>query len=1134
MSHEDAVVTGRIEMVWDRSYSTATLLNAATPLGKGWTNRYFCRLQALGNQYQFVGPEGYEQIFQDETGQLPEGGLIRSLDTCEEITYRDHQIVLTRWHMGGGDIQRWVFSRLANGQFRLSGVEDVIGRAVDLYYDSHGSLMQITQRRERRSLLLRYSDSRIVEVELACANGRRRTVAAYEYDDRGFLKRASDALGFADEFAYDDDGKLVREVSRNGGVFHFSYDGLGRCTSTWGAGGYDQKYLRFSDQIGWTEVRNGHGDKWQFQWNGSGQILTEISPLGALTKTQYDEHGRVLERTDPNGGVWGYSYDANGNRAAITNPAGKIREFEFSARHQGTAYRDEMGNGWTGEYDSRGFLIETKDPAGREWLYEYDDQGDLRTMRGPENYVVDFTYDAFGNCLSIADFRGGITLLKSDEEGRLTSRTSPSAGSTKYSWDAAGQLVGVEYADASRVRFAYHASGKVSELADETGRVTRLRYGACGILQERIDPAGNSIRYEWGAEPDELLAIENQKGERCTFEYDADRRIVREVMFDGRTREFLYDAGGNCMEFQSAHGRTLLTRDALGRLIRRLRPEGDEEFYAYDDRGYLIEARNALSTVALEYDAVGRIVTEARDGQVVQHTYGVWGRTKRVSPLGGITEFEWDKDYVRRIRLQNGASIEWDIDPVGRIRSRKFSSGASEIYSHDLRGHLIGQKLVGASGTVLRASEYAYDLAGHPVEVSLHGKDLQVDYDPLHQIRSARGPSGVLEALDFDVAGNITKWSRDGVHHESTYGVGNRLLKSSDSRGEEIAFRYDAEGNLVEKTTSRPAGVETFTFAYDSSNRLVSAAAPDGKPTRYQYDALGRRISKQTETSKVDYLWESYELVAEVHSTPEKRSSNVEYVSSGFTPLAASQSGQAYFYHYDQIGAPVEVRDENGKSVWSGNRSSYDVRAADMPAAFSNPWRLPGQYNDSETGLHYNGFRYYDPDIGRYITQDPIGLEGGPNVYGYVANPLAYADPLGLQPPGPTPGGNTLPPYDGGKTQGVLVRPNGQETPLASGYDGPSKSMGYLPGANGNIKSHVEAHAAATMRQEGLDEATLYINRVPCPTKDPRSKGCDDALKQMLPEGAKLRVIGPDGFEKTYTGEPDRPQSKRRKKQRNC
>ena len=120
-----------------------------------------------------------------------------------------------------------------------------------------------------------------------------------------------------------------------------------------------------------------------------------------------------------------------------------------------------------------------------------------------------------------------------------------------------------------------------------------------------------------------------------------------------------------------------------------------------------------------------------------------------------------------------------------------------------------------------------------------------------------------------------------------------------------------------------------------------------------------------------------------------------------------------------------------------------------------------------------------------------------------------------------TPGGIVLPTYAGKKVTGVIVRPNGLETLLTSGYAGPSLGVKGVPYMNGNIKSHVEAHVAIVMRRQGLLEATLYINKVPCPTQDPRSPGCMDALPHMLPAEARLRVVGPGGFDQTFVGLPD-------------
>jgi hypothetical protein len=117
--------------------------------------------------------------------------------------------------------------------------------------------------------------------------------------------------------------------------------------------------------------------------------------------------------------------------------------------------------------------------------------------------------------------------------------------------------------------------------------------------------------------------------------------------------------------------------------------------------------------------------------------------------------------------------------------------------------------------------------------------------------------------------------------------------------------------------------------------------------------------------------------------------------------------------------------------------------------------------------------------------------------------------------------GTIIPAYSGGKVEGVLLRPDQVETRIISGYAGPSMGVRGIPRMNGNIKSHVEAHVAVIMRREKLAEATLWINKTPCVTNDPRSLGCHNALPHMLPEGAKLCIIGPDDFDETYVGLPD-------------
>ncbi|MGS6175365.1 RHS repeat-associated core domain-containing protein, partial [Enterobacter sichuanensis] len=121
--------------------------------------------------------------------------------------------------------------------------------------------------------------------------------------------------------------------------------------------------------------------------------------------------------------------------------------------------------------------------------------------------------------------------------------------------------------------------------------------------------------------------------------------------------------------------------------------------------------------------------------------------------------------------------------------------------------------------------------------------------------------------------------------------------------------------------------------------------------------------------------------------------------------LRDQRSGEIYWFNTDLNGAPLEVTDERGAVRWSGQYGSFGEvrhqsegfsRLVNRSAMAHQPLRYAGQYADGETGLHYNLFRYYDPQVGRFIVQDPIGLNGGWNLYQYAPNPLLWIDPLGL------------------------------------------------------------------------------------------------------------------------------------------
>ncbi|EIU8053909.1 HNH endonuclease, partial [Salmonella enterica subsp. enterica serovar Havana] len=214
-------------------------------------------------------------------------------------------------------------------------------------------------------------------------------------------------------------------------------------------------------------------------------------------------------------------------------------------------------------------------------------------------------------------------------------------------------------------------------------------------------------------------------------------------------------------------------------------------------------------------------------------------------------------------------------------------------------------------------------------------------------------------------------------------------------------YGYNEWGEL---TTRRDQQLEWN--AQGQLTRVISG----NTETHYGYDALGRRTRKatygrhtgHTARSRTDFVWEGFRLLQENVQQQGWRTYLYD-AEQPYTPVASvtgrGESRQVWYYHTDVTGTPQEVTAADGTLVWAGYIRGFGENAADISnsgAYFHQPLRLPGQYFDDETGLHYNLFRYYAPECGRFVSQDPIGLNGGINLYQYAPNPLSWIDPWGL------------------------------------------------------------------------------------------------------------------------------------------
>ncbi len=290
---------------------------------------------------------------------------------------------------------------------------------------------------------------------------------------------------------------------------------------------------------------------------------------------------------------------------------------------------------------------------------------------------------------------------------------------------------------------------------------------------------------------------------------------------------------------------------------------------------------------------------------------------------------------------------------------------------------------------------HQYDPAGELTRTldKLRG-EIKYQYKANGQLHS-RDTGQLIDSEEFryDAAANRLNFNTSQFDHVKD----NRLKRWRDQE-----YAYDAWGNLIEKRS----GMGTLqTFVYDCENRLVRAETlVNGKlesTGSYRYDSLGRRVAKVSEfkgkTEQKHFLWQGLRMLRE--ESPG-RSSLYLYEPGSYAPLARvdqeeGEAQQLYYFHTDQIGTPLEMTDREGQIVWQATYKAWGAVEKLTVNEVEQNLRFQGQYFDDETGLHYNTFRYYDPEVGRFVTQDPISLSGGMNFYSYAPSPNNWVDPLG-------------------------------------------------------------------------------------------------------------------------------------------
>ena len=439
-------------------------------------------------------------------------------------------------------------------------------------------------------------------------------------------------------------------------------------------------------------------------------------------------------------------------------------------------------------------------------------------------------------------------------------------------------------------------------------------------------------------------------------------------------------------------------------------------------------------TVRYHYDFNGnRTATVLPDGRQINYLYYGSGHLHQISLDDEvITDIERDQLHREIYRTQGKLASRYELDPLGRLK-RQIAT------LNDLTEGGKGKTKVAAGyGQTAVKRSYGYDRTGNLT----HSTDqrtgtTQFEYDKLGRITQAGN-----ELFAFDPAHNILDIPTEKAKPYPTpspVGEGRGEGKTAAPLSDDLnavtdnrlktyngtTYYYDDLGNLIHREM---ADGEVQNYFYDLHDQLVKAEIFKKDGTKetwaYTYDALGRRIGKGrlkdrevSETSfphdlsendlenQTRFVWDGSHLLQEIHL--DGRYTYIYTDPDSYEPLAqvrdwTTEDGenrqQTHYFHCDQIGIPREMTDKDGNLLWFGSYTGWGRLKDETKVTDSayQPFRLQNQYADRETGLHYNFFRYYEPDAGRFVNQDPIGLNGGENLYQFAKNTQIWIDTLGL------------------------------------------------------------------------------------------------------------------------------------------
>ncbi|EHW2698537.1 RHS repeat protein [Escherichia coli] len=846
--------------------------------------------------------------------------------------------------------------------------------------------------------------------------------------------------------------RVVKKEHADGSITRSEYDEAGRLKAQTDAAGRRTEYRLHMASGAVTAVTGPDGRTVRYGYNSQRQVTSVTYPDGLRSSREYDEKGRLAAETSRSGETTSYSYDdpaselptgiqdatgstkqmawsRYGQLLAFTDCSGYTTRYEYDRYGQQIAVHREEGISTYSSYNPRGQMVSQKDAQGRETRYEYSAAGDLTATVSPDGKRSTTEYDKRGRPVSVTE--GGLTRsMGYDAAGRITVLTNENGSQSTFRYDPVDRLTEQRGFDGRTQRYQYDLTGKLTQSEDE-GLITLWHYDASDRITHRTVNGDPAEQWQYDEHGWLTTLSHTSEGHRVSvhYGYDDKGRLTgeRQTVENPETGELLwqhetkhaYNEQGLANRFQAdslppvewlTYGSGYLAGMKLGGtpLVEYTRDRLHRETVrSFGSRA----GSNAAYELTSTYTPAGQLQSQHLNSLVYDRDYG-WndnGDLVRISGPRQTQEYGYSAtgrlESVRTLAPDLDIRIPYATDPAGNRLpdpelhpdstltawpDNRIAEDAHYVYHYDEYGRLTEKTDRIPAGVIRtddeRTHHYHYDSQHRLVFHTRiqHGEPLVESrylYDPLGRRMAKR-----VWRRERDLTGWM---SLSRKPEETWYGWdGDRLTTvQTDTTRIQTVYQPGSFAPLIRIETDN--GEREKAQCRSLAEKLQQEGSEDGHGVVFPAELVGLLDRLEGEIRANCVSSESRQWLAQCGLTVERLAAQIEPV---YLP-----ERKIHLYHCDHRGLPLALISEDGNTAWSAEYDEWGNQLnEENPHHLHQPYRLPGQQYDKESGLYYNRHRYYDPLQGRYITPDPIGLRGGWNMYQYPLNPIQVIDPMGL------------------------------------------------------------------------------------------------------------------------------------------